>query len=385
MSKSELRQGEALEVTFTVTNLDNRPLRVLSWNTPLEGIVGNPFSITLNGEERAYLGAFHLRFKPLPSEYVEIAPGQSVSRTVDLAPYYDLSAAGEYELRARYGHVSDVLAPRERIPADRGQLQREPFTSNTLRFRLVDSGAPPERQRPPPGPTRPLDCQPQPLTFQGCSDTSDLTEAFAAMTSDACTLGSEAPGIFGECLNWNATATDFFGNCDPQNIGPIVVQTTQAIAGFATNTPTTLICGESATLPCGPVSCGANSGAWTCSYAAPILLCPAFLSLPSEGEESMVSVLYHELSHWHGTVDDPCSCGAATDSGTCQNIAATNPGLAATNAYNYQLWGVYQISGDKPCGVEHGAVLTAPFVALFLVVISRRQRSRWRERGATHA
>ena len=86
-------------VTFVLHNPGTAEVRVLARHTPLEGILGDLFDVTVAGQRLAYRGPMVKRGPPEPSEYVTLAPGDHVRATVDLLDGYDLSSAGQYTVR----------------------------------------------------------------------------------------------------------------------------------------------------------------------------------------------------------------------------------------------------------------------------------------------
>jgi hypothetical protein len=104
-------------VRFTLTNRSQAPVRVLRWNTPLEERWrGTIFRVTSGGKEIPYQGPLTKRGDPGPEEYVEIAPGGSVSGDADLSAVYDL-APGSYRVEVAEGLADvavDAATPRPR-------------------------------------------------------------------------------------------------------------------------------------------------------------------------------------------------------------------------------------------------------------------------------
>jgi hypothetical protein len=86
-------------VTFMLHNAGIAEIRVLARHTPLEGILGDLFEVTLANQRLAYRGPMVKRGAPDASEFVTLAPGDHVRATVDLLEGYDLSSAGQYTVR----------------------------------------------------------------------------------------------------------------------------------------------------------------------------------------------------------------------------------------------------------------------------------------------
>jgi hypothetical protein len=104
-------------VRLTLTNRSQVPVRVLRWNTPFESRWrGTIFRVTSGGKEIPYQGPLTKRGDPRRDEYVEIAPGGSVSGDADLSAVYDL-APGSYQVRVAEGLADvavDAATPRPR-------------------------------------------------------------------------------------------------------------------------------------------------------------------------------------------------------------------------------------------------------------------------------
>jgi hypothetical protein len=141
LEASEYRQGNAVTLKYTVTNHEARPVAVLKWNTPLDGLTGDPFVVLHDGAERRFSGIMALRADPTPSDWVPIPPNGSVNGTVNLASAYDLTAPGEYQIRVRHGfqHIAFGSIPRLKLKA----LRRRDARSNTVTLRMLDAGPPP--------------------------------------------------------------------------------------------------------------------------------------------------------------------------------------------------------------------------------------------------
>ena len=65
---------EPVNLRFELRNQSDRPLYVLIWYTPLEGVAGEIFQVTRNGEELQYQGVLAKRGDPSREEYITIEP-----------------------------------------------------------------------------------------------------------------------------------------------------------------------------------------------------------------------------------------------------------------------------------------------------------------------
>jgi peptidyl-Lys metalloendopeptidase len=115
--------GGPVKVRFTLSNRGSRVVRVLRWQTPLEGFWSDVLDVTLDGKKLAYEGPLMNRGDPVRDDYVEIAPGKSVTAVVDLAGPYDLRRAGTYRVAFTRG-LSDVVRDGDAFPRARGEHRR---------------------------------------------------------------------------------------------------------------------------------------------------------------------------------------------------------------------------------------------------------------------
>jgi hypothetical protein len=110
-------------VRFVLKNTGSREVAVLTWQTPLEGLLGDVFRITTaDGKEIPYRGPMVKRGDPDADEYVRIPPHGEASGEVDAAAAYDLSRPGRYTVSFR-GSIHDVSEPKS---APRPRSAHEP-------------------------------------------------------------------------------------------------------------------------------------------------------------------------------------------------------------------------------------------------------------------
>jgi hypothetical protein len=143
-----LANGEAVPVTFTLTNHSPERLYVLTWYTPLEGIFGEIFCIERDGQSIPYEGPLVMRGDPLPENYVLLDPGASVSADVDLATAYDFSQAGVYTIEFLSPKISHVAKTEDEFAASVDDLGPVEIPSNTVSLRIEGASASPVRRTP---------------------------------------------------------------------------------------------------------------------------------------------------------------------------------------------------------------------------------------------
>ena len=114
--------GGPVALRFRLTNRTREPLWVLRWNTPIEGWRGTIFTVSFQGTEIPYQGPMLKRGDPGREEYVEIAAGESVNVSVDLAEVYDVKQPGKYQVKVT-GDLLDVTKDAASVPRPRDRQQ----------------------------------------------------------------------------------------------------------------------------------------------------------------------------------------------------------------------------------------------------------------------
>jgi len=128
--------GEPVNLRFELHNHTDHPLYVLIWYTPLEGIAGEIFQVTRNGEKLLYQGMLAKRGDPSREEYIAIEPGEVTSGKVDLRMGYDLSTPGSYQVQFTTG-LRDVTDDALLVPRKRDDQRPQPLSCLTASFRIV--------------------------------------------------------------------------------------------------------------------------------------------------------------------------------------------------------------------------------------------------------
>jgi peptidyl-Lys metalloendopeptidase len=99
--------GKPVLINFTLENLTNEYLWVLTWYTPLEGLMGNIFRVTCDGLNIVYEGPMVKRANPEPIDYLRIDPHKSISSVVDLSTGYSLPKSKECVVQFQ-GRIHDI-------------------------------------------------------------------------------------------------------------------------------------------------------------------------------------------------------------------------------------------------------------------------------------
>ena len=126
-----VKAGEPVEVVFRLTNPTSKPLYVLDWHTPLEGLLNNIFVITRDGTELDYSGPMLKRANPGADDYVAVEPGATVEGKVNAALAYDFTQPGRYQIAFR-GQLMDVASEKGEVPHVMDGFRGQPVKCNTV-------------------------------------------------------------------------------------------------------------------------------------------------------------------------------------------------------------------------------------------------------------
>ncbi len=125
------RAGWALR--FTLHNRGPRAAHVLAWGTPFEGWLAPWVRVRHTDQDLPYRGAAVKRGDPGAEEYVRIEAGRRRQTTVDLAPAFDVSRPGRYEIEPQL-QLFDVLWAPARPPRPRAAFEPQALDCPSLRF-----------------------------------------------------------------------------------------------------------------------------------------------------------------------------------------------------------------------------------------------------------
>jgi peptidyl-Lys metalloendopeptidase len=301
-SKTRLAASDALWVTVTLTNHASHPVGVLKWHTLLDGIHDPIFAVTRDGETVEYLGRNYKRPAPRAKDYFVMAAGESLTRTVDLAETYDLSATGNYTVRyraeatdAKVGVVSndvDVWLEGRPSPAATATPGEDEMTPDT-----------------------------QTAGFSGGCTSSEKTSLSTALTN-AANYANGALNYLNGTPGSKPRYTTWFGAYTSSRWSTAKTHFAK-LKDALDNKAFTLDCG-----------CTDDAYAYVYSNRPyKVYLCNAFWSAPSTGTDSKAGTLIHETSHFTvvaGTGDHVYGKSA------CKSLAASNPAQALDNADSHE-------------------------------------------------
>jgi hypothetical protein len=133
--------GEPIMVSFLLENHAQEPLYLLKWYTPLEGIAGDIFIVTRDGQALPYQGILASRGNPTPDSYVMIEPGKGVTAEVDISKVFDFSQPGTYTIKFRSPRISHIAHSEAEMATTLDQLGPVNIPSNEITLEVIGSEA----------------------------------------------------------------------------------------------------------------------------------------------------------------------------------------------------------------------------------------------------
>jgi len=95
-------KGErTVRLKVILTNTSGHDLSVLTWNTPLDGVITDCLNVSVDGKKVAYDGPIIKRAAPTAKDYIVIKAGQSVEGEFAVSDAYDTSKPGSYKVKLK--------------------------------------------------------------------------------------------------------------------------------------------------------------------------------------------------------------------------------------------------------------------------------------------
>ena len=312
---SKASPGES--VLWQITNQSNESVYVLRWETPLDGMSREMFSVSYKGQPVRYMDKIVHWGHPEASDFVKIAPGQTLSAEVNLAASYEMVNAGNYSVSfdgqlsymmatdEKSGHVEDLGAAT--VDADSISLYsmgRSPAFYQSLgsvsQNMSFTKGA----------------------TYASCSSTQQSTLSSAHTQAKTYSANSAA---YLNAGTRGARYTTWFGSYTSSRYN-----TVKSHFNLINNA----LISQTITYDCYCTPSAASAYAYVYPSQPYIIhLCNAFWSAPTAGTDSRGGTIIHEMSHFTvngGTKDNAYGQTAA------KNLAKRTPTKAIANADNHE-------------------------------------------------
>ena len=291
LDKSSYAANEPVLARVTITNVGRGSAKLLNWTLPAADLEEPVFRVETGGHAAEFTGPHYKRPTAGPADFVHLASGASLVRTVDLGAFYDLSRSGDYALRVD-----------------------SPATSNTVNVRVdgrVAKGPPGDVPVPGPGNLAYTNCD---ATQQGLIATA---KGFAQQYSD------ESRDYLTAHASSTQRYTTWFGAFNAAGRDKAHADFVSIADAFA-NAPQVV------------VDCKCKKTYYAYVYPNQeykIYVCKAFWSAPTSGTDSKAGTLVHEMSHFNVTAATNDNAYGKT---ACMDLAISNPDKALDNADSHE-------------------------------------------------
>jgi peptidyl-Lys metalloendopeptidase len=304
-AKTAFSDGESVAVNVTITNTGRRAVRLLKWYTPIDGLEEPIFRITLDGRDVAFVGPHYKRPEPTERDFYILKGGESVTRTVDLSMFYDMSLTGTYEI----AYDAEELARAH----NEGQFaDLDGKASNAIA--LFVEGRPA--------------AVPEPSYPEAVSGSTTFTKCTTTQQSGAGQARTNAATYAANALSYLTAGTQgpryttWFGAYNSSRYS--TVRSHFSSISNAMNTASVNI------------NCGCNKNYYAYVYPTQpytIYVCRVFWQAPATGTDSKAGTLIHEMSHFNivASTDD----WVYGQSGA-RSLAISDPAKAIDNADSHE-------------------------------------------------
>jgi peptidyl-Lys metalloendopeptidase len=308
-SQNQFSAAQDVLITVTISNPNKNSVRILKWFTPSDGVEESLFTVKLDGQAVAYTGAIYKRPAATGQDYLTLKAGESLTSTVNLRDYYDLSRAGEYEIA--YSASSFILYN------EKGNGFKSPDMLASQPISLKVDGRPPKKPTPTPVPTPPPAGG---TVFKSCTTTQQATLLNARNQAETYASGADAY-LYAHSSSTSRYVT-WFGTFLTARYNTVSNHFV-ALHDAWDNATVTFDCG-----------CKQNYYAYvypTKPYE--IYLCRVFWTAPLAGTDSQGGTLIHEMSHFNvvASTDD-----YVYGQSGAMSLAISNPDQAIMNADNHE-------------------------------------------------
>jgi peptidyl-Lys metalloendopeptidase len=306
VDKTAFAENENVTVSVTISNPSKGALRLLRWYTPFEDVEESLFEITRDGVPVEYIGAHYKRPQPEDNDFIVLKSGESFTRSINLADYYDLSVSGSYTIN--YNVKSPGLYPAEKA----ANRQIDSLKSNDVSI-FVEGRAAKIREIEAPS---------------AVSGTSSYTKCTTSQQSLIATARNDAAVYASDSLNYltsgatGARYTTWFGAYTSSRYS--------TVKSHFTNIKNAM---DTASMN---FDCGCKKRYYAYVYANQpynIYLCSVYWQAPAKGTDSKAGTLIHETSHF--------SIVAGTDDWVygqsgAKSLAISDPNKAVDNADSHE-------------------------------------------------
>jgi len=129
--------GKPVKLHFALINHTKDAIQILNWYTPFEGIAGDIFRVTWNGQPLPYKGILEKRGNLSPESYILIGPEDAVVVEVNLSEFYNFSRPGIYTIAYKTPRYSDIARSEKEFATTINELEPVIIPSNEITVEIV--------------------------------------------------------------------------------------------------------------------------------------------------------------------------------------------------------------------------------------------------------
>ena len=304
----------AVACSFEFTNNANEDLYLLKRNTPLEGLISEFVSVSLDGRPLEYQGIYIHRIPPTKDEFVLLKAGESISATVQITDAFSIDTDGLYTVQ--YSRPLQYLSVNEISLLSTGKL-RESIVRESVQLYLEDTSLllKPKKEEIKADYTVHLEACGS-ASFVGDRNNNETLAAHKKLCSgiDKAKGGVGNNNIY---VTWFGTYTSGRAASVKSVYQKMRDGITSKVCTYHNNGP----------------SCQSNWYAYTRKGTQTVYLCNIYYGDPtdcSKTGESKEGTLLHEWAHAYGYIDD-VTYGRTN----CKSLAKRDPAGAIRNADTY--------------------------------------------------
>ena len=343
-SHDEYKSDEATSLIFEVSNPTNKAIRILKWNTPLEGLRSNCLDVKRNGKPVPYDGIMVKRGAPTAEDFLTVPAGKSVTNKVDLGKAYDMSAPGRVKvdfkkegLRLAADTVETSLAKTNSV-AIAGVPSFKPARSvkvvtKSADFKITGSA----KKRLPLGAEARASQKPNRKTTAAKKANAAVSSPYPCLLTGGTAAQQQIVKLAHEngyklvvaalrTMAKNKQYITWFGAIASVRFNKVKTDFLKIKAEYENKQFTYNLTGTSK-------DCQGNTYAYTYQGGDTIWLCSAFWAAPDTGADSRAGTLVHERSHASAYTDD-----LAYGEQECKALAKTAPVKAVNNADSHEFY-----------------------------------------------
>ena len=295
-------------ITVSITNESSEPLKVLTWNTPLEKTISADLFQIQNGKNAAqYLGRMVKRGVPTEADYTLFQAGEKRTVTIELSKYYKMNVKGNYAV-AYKGSFKSLT---------KNAKQKKVNTLHKIVNPSINISFIPSQKK-----TVTTTASKVTPVFNACTSSeinilnSAHNAAIAIARNSRDTMNSAAANTIGERYN------TWFGAPNSTRQSTVTMHFRNIYSALDT---------QNVTFDC---TCSDNFYAYVYpSQPYTIYVCNAFWAAPVNGTDSQSGTLVHEVAHFTIVANtDDYEYGQAAS----KALAISNPNNAVFNSDNHE-------------------------------------------------